>query len=224
MVLAEYEVPVAYSMVAMATNPPERRADAIQQFMCYWAAFNNIYVTIAERAGRRAQLRRNPDGSIRTRAAGQVTVPEVITVSEREQLNLAFQQFTEDLKRGLVEHSSARFFAYRTPSWRGQRIEQDERGQRLNGVLNVGYTVDARHPVWTPIDTVEFEAYERGGKTSERCDVLARQVLEVLYTVRNNTFHGGKRADDANDNEVLAKALPLLAMIVKSFVQVERAA
>jgi len=224
MVLAEYEAPVAYSMVAMAAQMPERRSDAIQQFRCYWAAFNNIYVTIAERAGRRARLRRNRDGSIRTRTEGQVSVPEVSTVSEREQLNLAFRQFTEDLKRGLVEHPSARFFVYRTPSWHGQRIEQDDRGQRLNGVLNVGYTVDARHPVWTPIDTVEFEAYQQGGKTPGRRDVLAKQVLEVLYTVRNNTFHGGKRADDANDNEVLAKALPLLVMIVKSFVQVERSA
>lgn len=31
-------------------------------------------------------------------------------------------------------------------------------------------------------------------------------------------FHGGKRADDANDREVLQKALPVLKMIVESFV------
>ncbi len=220
MVLSEYEVPVAYSMVAMAAQTPEWRSDAIQQFTCYWAAFNNIYVTIAEQSGRRAELRRNPDGSIKTRAIGQVSVPEVRSVSEREQLDLAFQRFTEDLRGGLVEHSSTKFFVVRTPSWRGQRIEQDDRGQRLNGVLNVGYTVDARHPVWTPIDTVEFDAYHGGAKTPERRDVLAKQVLDVLYTVRNNTFHGGKRPDDANDNEVLDRALPLLTMIVNSFVQV----
>ncbi len=88
MVLADYEIPVAYSMVAMAAQTPERRSDAIQQFLCYWMAFNNIYVTIADRAGRRAHLQRNPDGSIRTRAAAQVSVPEVSTVSEREQLGL----------------------------------------------------------------------------------------------------------------------------------------
>lgn len=224
MILADYEVPVAYSMVAMAAQTPERRSDSIQQFMCYWAAFNNIYVTIAERAGKRSQLKRNLDGSIRTRAAGQVNIPVVTIVSERDQLELAFQQFTDDLKRGLVEHACARFFVDRTPSWHGQRIEHDDRGQRLNGVLNVGHTVDARHPVWTPIDTAAFEAYSRGDKTPERLDGLAEQFLDVLYTVRNNTFHGGKRADDANDNEVLAKALPLLEMIVGSFVRVGRTA
>ena len=106
----------------------------------------------------------------------------------------------------------------------GQPIEHDDRGQRLNGVLNVGYTVDAQHPVWTPIDAAEFEACQSGAKTPKRRDELAKQVLDILYTVRNNIFHGGKRADDANDNEVLTRALPLLAMIVNSFVQVRRAA
>lgn len=224
MVLADYEVPVAYSMVAMASQTPARRPDAIQQFMCYWAAFNNIYVTIAERAGKGAQLKLNPDGSIRTRVVGQVNVPVVTTISERDQLELAFAHFADDLKRRLVEHASARFFVDRTPIWHGQRIEYDDGGQRLNGVLNVRYTVDARHPVWTPIDRAEFEAYCGGEKTPKRRDVLAAQVLDVLYTVRNNTFHGGKRADDASDNEVLAKALPLLTMIVWSFVRVEQAA
>jgi hypothetical protein len=224
-VLAAYEVPVAYSMVAMAAQtPPERRADAMQQFMCYWAAFNNIYVTISERAGRRAQLRRNPDGSIRTREIAQVKIPEVSTVSEREQIDSVFQQFPDDLKRALVEHTSAHFFVHRTPRWRGQPVVQDEGGQRLNGVLNVGYTIDARYPVWTPVDIIEFDAYQQGDRTAERRDALAKQILDVLYTVRNNTFHGGKRADDANDNQVLTEALPLLAMIVKSFVRVEQAA
>jgi hypothetical protein len=136
----------------------------------------------------------------------------------------AFQKFSDGLKRGLVEHPCTQFFVDRKPSWRGQCIEVDVSGQRLNGVLNVGYTVDARHPVWTPIDTVEFAAYHRGDKTPERLNALATQVLDVLYTVRNNTFHGGKRADDANDREVLEKSLPLLAMIVNAFVRFERAA
>jgi hypothetical protein len=222
--LTDYEVPVAYSMIRMAAEVPERRPDVIQQFICYWAAFNNIYVTISERAGRRAQLRRNPDGSLRTRAAAQVRVPVVSTVSEREQIDLAFQTFSDDLRRELVEHPSARFFVYRTPSWLAQPIAHDADGQALNGVLNVGYTTDAQHPVWTPIDTAEFEIFQEGGDTPARREALARQILDVLYTVRNNAFHGGKRADDANDIQVLKAALPLLVMIVNSFVQLERAA
>lgn len=224
MVFAAYEVPVAYSMVAMADRAPECRANAIQQFMCYWAAFNNIYVMVSERAGRRAQLKLNSDGSIRTRTTAQVKIPEVSTVSERDQLDLAFNHFPDSLKGKLVKHPSAPFFVYRTPRWQGNPVAKDENGQRLNGVLNVGYTIDARHPVWTPIDVAEFEAYQQGGDTPARRDALAKQILDVLYTVRNNTFHGGKQADDANDNQVLKEALPLLAMIVKSFVRVEQAA
>ena len=98
---------------------------------------------------------------------------------------------------------------HRTPCWRGQPITHDADGQGLNGVLNVWYTTDAQHPVWTPIDTVEFEKYQEGGEMPARREALARQILDVLYTVRNNAFHGGKRADDANDIQVMKEALPL---------------
>ena len=223
MTFAQYEVPVAYSMITMAMQLG-RPSHPLEAFTCYWAAFNNIYVTIAEQAGKKAQLRKNADGSLRTRAVGQVNLPDVAVVTEREQIDLAFQQFTGDLKCGLVEHPSSRFFVYRTPQWRGVPIERDARGQRLNGVLNVGHTLDAAHPVWAPIDTQMFEEYHGAARDVVRCDALAHQILNVLYAVRNNTFHGGKRADDANDREVLEKALPLLVMIVDSFVRIEEAA
>jgi len=222
-VFADYEVPVAYSMVRMATRFKED-VHPLEVFTCYWAAFNNIYVTIADQQGRRPQLKTNPDGSPRTRTVGQVKIPEVNSVSEREQLDLAFQQFTDELKRRVVEHASTSFFVYRTPQWRGQPIPRDANGQALNGVLNVGYTIDAQHPVWTPIDVQTFEEYQAGARDQARWDALARQILNVLYTVRNNAFHGGKRADDANDREVLEQALPLLIAIVDSFVQVRHAA
>jgi hypothetical protein len=221
-VFAEYEIPVAYSMVAMATQVPS--VHPLQAFTCYWAAFNNIYVAISERAGKSAQLRKNADGSLRTRAVGQINIPRVSTVSEREQIDLAFQRFPDELKRRIVEHSSTRFFAYRTPHWRGQPIEKDASGQRLNGVLNVGHTVDAKHPVWAPIDIGMFEAYQSGARNSVHRDALASQILDLLYTVRNNAFHGGKSADDANDTAVLEQALPLLVMIVASFVRIREAA
>jgi hypothetical protein len=110
------------------------------------------------------------------------------------------------------------FFVHRTPYWSGLPVERDGSGQRLNGVLNVGYTTDSKHPVWSPIDAKLFEAYQKGIRDGSTREPLARQILDVLYTVRNNTFHGGKRADDANDREVLQQALPLLKMIVDSFV------
>ncbi|MBC7947999.1 MAG: hypothetical protein H7Y42_08990 [Chitinophagaceae bacterium] len=219
MTFADYEVPVAYSMVTLAAQLSAPSSHPVQGFVCYWAAFNNIYVTIADKEGRRAQLRRNRDGSLRTRAVGCVNIPEVSPMRERDQIDLAFLNFTDKLKHELVDHPNTRFFVYRTPYWRGQPIENDATGQRLNGVLNVGYTLDAALPIWAPIDTIMFEKYSEVARDSETRDALARQVLDMLYIVRNNAFHGGKRADDANDREVLEKALPLLAMIVCAFLR-----
>jgi len=124
----------------------------------------------------------------------------------------------------MIEHPSTHFFANRIPQWRGRRIEEDATGQRLNGVLNVGHTSNPEYPVWSPIDVQALQDYQCGTRDPERYDALARQILNVLYTVRNNAFHGGKRTDDANDREVLDNALPLLAMIVTAFVRVRRAA
>ncbi len=223
MVFDEHEVRVARSMITMAMQLTEQSAHPLQLFTCYWAAFNNIYVTIAEQLGRRARLVKDANGSVCTRTLGHVKVPKVNPVSERDQIDLAFQQFTDDLKRDLVGHPSTRFFVYRKPCWQGQTIESDINGQRLNGVLNVGYTVDNAHLVWAPIDTAMFEQDRDGARDPARCDALAQQILNVLYTVRNNTFHGSKSADDASDQVVLEKALPLLIMIVESFLPIRKA-
>lgn len=51
MVFADYEVPVAQSMIKMAIQLQDATAHPMEGFLCYWAALNNIYVTIAERAG-----------------------------------------------------------------------------------------------------------------------------------------------------------------------------
>ena len=217
MQIDDYEVPVAHSMIAMALHRTHQ-PDPMGAFMRYWAAFNNIYIVVAERRGKLPQFRKNSDGSTRTRTVGQVTVPVVTPVREREQIDMAFEEFTDELKSRLVEHSSARFFAYRTPQWHGQPVQQDTHGQRLNGVLNVGYTRDVKNPVWAPIDTHAFEEYHRDARGLNNRDALARQIVDVLYTVRNNTFHAGKDPDDANDRDVLESALPLLVEIVEFFV------
>lgn len=92
----------------------------------------------AEQSGRRPELRRNGDGSIRTRSVGQVSVPEVNVVRERDQIALAFQHFTAELKQRLVEHPSTTFFVYRSPRWRGLPIIHDANGQRLQWRSDVG--------------------------------------------------------------------------------------
>jgi hypothetical protein len=50
--LDDHEVPVASSMIAMAESLRTGVGHPVQAFMCYWTAFNNIYVTLAEQAGK----------------------------------------------------------------------------------------------------------------------------------------------------------------------------
>lgn len=48
MILAYHEVPVAYSMMTLASYPSRSAFHPLQDSVCYWTAFNNIYVTVAD--------------------------------------------------------------------------------------------------------------------------------------------------------------------------------
>lgn len=219
MILREYEAPVAYSMVELASQFSVDSTHAISKYVCLWTAFNSIYVSLAERAGRMATLVMNAEGLPQTRAFGRLKMPTVAGVTERELLRIAFGCFAAPTKTALLESESTKFFADRIPNWRGCPIERDAWGQRLNGVINVGYTTCRDYPVWAPIDVAEYGRYLEGCKEEEPIDLLSCQILEVLYTVRNNTLHGGKRADDANDLEVVGRATPLLEIVVSAFLE-----
>lgn len=213
-----HQVPIAYSMIELVRQSALHAYEPFQEFMCYWMAFNNIYTTLSDNVGRRRELARSKDGTVKTRVVGGVILPKVEGPSEQEQLDIAFRHFDEELKRKLIMHNCTRFFVYRSPKWRGRAIQLDGRGQRLNGVLNVGYTINSDSPVWSPINTAHYEQYVRGSYDAEIQNSLAKEILTVLYTVRCNTFHGGKRIDDSNDRNVIRQATPLLILIVNYFL------
>lgn len=216
--LYRYQVPVAYSMVEFIRRAAAQMAEPFQEFMFYWMGFNNIYTTLSDQDGRRRAIRVARDGTPKRRAKGNVTMPAVEVPSEQEQLTIAFGHFSADLKHSLITHDCTRFFVHRSPLLHGTPIEVDAAGQRVNGVLNVGYTIDADNLVWSPIDTELYERYIQGDRNADARDALAKQILDLLYTVRCNTFHGGKRMDDSNDREVVERATPLLALIVTHFL------
>ena len=217
---AQHEIPVAYSMVALAHQATQITPEPFQELLCYWTAFNNIYTTITENRGHVARFQKLSDGTIRTIRNGSVLIPVVrMKLKERDEIDLAFEVFSVDLKRSLILHRNTKFFVYRHPKWHGREIEFDESGQKLNGVINIRYTINEKHPVWSPIDVPAYERYIRHQSEEDDEDLLARQILFLIYTVRNNTFHGGKQANDANDLEVVEKTLPLLKMVVEYFMQ-----
>ena len=220
-IFQRYDLPIAYSMIAAARRIRPRRDGnhPFEQYFLFWTAFNNIYTTIAHRKGRRTKIKENEDGSIVTIANGNVNIPEVVIVSEREQILLAFQEFDDDLKRTLILHKGTEYFVGRIPSWQGIKIEFDAFGQRVNGVINVNYTSDSQYPVWSPIDFQLYEEYLENPDNEEYGDLLAQQIVDLLYTIRINFMHGSKRFDDANDIAVVENALPMLELIVTSFTR-----
>ncbi len=231
MILYSVEAPVAYSMVSFARQslsrqtsvgqPLETNNRVYQLYLCYWAAFNNIYVTIYDKKGspRARYLQEKESKKVQEVRVANLRMLKVWIPSEKDQLSTVCTVFDRELRYKLVNHESAGYFARRIPKWKDKEVETDKFGQRLNGVLNVGRTLSRGYPVWSPIDIGAYEQYM--GRQNEEDGVpddLIEQIVNILYTVRNNLFHGGKRVHDENDIEVVEKALPLLSMIVESFL------
>jgi hypothetical protein len=103
------------------------------------------------------------------------------------------------------------------PLQNGRQITTGQFNQPVNGVLNIGYTIPG-YPRYSPVDEVPYSKYLADNTATQERDRVAKQVLNITYTVRNNLFHGGKRSDDGNAEEVLEKAFPLLRLIVLSFL------
>jgi len=220
-ILHKYELPIAYSMIEIARRIRPRRdgSHLFQQYFLLWTAFNNIYTTIADKKGTRTQIKMNGDGSIVTIPNGHVNIPKVIIVSEKEQIRLALQELDDDLKHTLVSHKGIEYFINRIPYWQGIQIEYDSFGQKVNGVLNINYTIDIQYPVWSPIDFKHYKEYLENPNDLENSNFLAGQIIDLLYTIRNNFMHGSKEFDDSNDIEVIDNALPMLELIVTYFIQ-----
>ena len=218
MTLYQHEVPVAFSMVRLAHPESRKKPLPFESYMCYWTAFNNIYTTLADRKGNAVEFRKS-NGSMRRDANGSVNIPKMKpTRGDKKEIEQVFDAFDENLKESLITHPNTDFFVHRIPRWKYHEIEFDANQQRVNGVINIRYTISEQHPVWSPIDIHAYERYKGNKLGKGDTDLLANQILLMLYTIRNNLFHGGKRADDANARQVVEMALPLLKMIVEFFI------
>jgi hypothetical protein len=209
-----WEIPVAYSMLELAqrSSTDYQTYRLFQRYMCYWVAFNNIYATIGEREGLQPQLVPGKVDQIEGYQFARVNAPR-----ERDLIDMAFIKFTDDLKHELAVHESTKFFVERKPLHNGRPVTVGQFNQPVNGVLNVGYSIKG-YPRYSPIDETSYKEYIADNSNTQARDRVAKQVLNITYTVRNNLFHGGKRSDDGNAEEVLEKALPLLRLIVVSFL------
>jgi hypothetical protein len=225
-------VPLATSMIQLAEQVMQTDPSAFQAFVCYWAAFANICTMLATQSGLRPRFGLRQNGTLRTRKvkvdpAGRIIkMAEVYPPTEKAKLDNAFKHFSDDLKHRLIMHPGTHFFVYRTPTWEGRPLKRDAFKQSLNGVINVGATVDARYPVWSPLSVYLYKQYSQEGPNSKTRNILSKQILDVLDTIHLNLRHGpqnvsgDRQAEDENDSTVVAQALPLLSMIVLDFVEI----
>jgi hypothetical protein len=209
--LHNYEIPVAVSMLQLAS----RTSEDIPNFMCLWVSFNNIYTTLWEKCRNHQRPTHlsgvDPSCPLKTSLTLTETIPR-----EHNLIEHAFAHLSDQGRHDLAVHPNVAFFAHRTPRYQSRLVHTDSAGKRLNGVLNVGYS-RPNHPVWSPLDMQVYQRYQGNHVDSGARDQLANQLVYIVYTVRNNIFHGGKRADDADDMEVVQKALPLLKILVQDF-------
>jgi len=138
----------------------------------------------------------------------------VILPSERELISEAINQLETKTKNTLITHENIDFFVNRIP--KGAPGNHDAAGQLINGVLNITRTMSPDMPVWSPINKQKYEKYLKEDLSDQ--NELAEQIIFMLYTIRNNLVHGSKDQNEANDVEVVEMALPLLEVVVGSFI------
>ena len=63
----------------------------------------------------------------------------------------------------------------------------------------------------------EYQKFISGDQSGQ--DVLTEQIIFMLYAIRNNLLHGSKSPGEENDVEVVINALPLLELLVTSFMR-----
>lgn len=212
------DLPVAASMLQLASSieVKPRTSQVIPHFMCVWVSFNNIYTKLWH-ACRDRQGADNQPASIFACSEDPTIELKQHPKYERQELEHVFAHFTSELKAELLHHSSTTFFAKRTctiPA--AARLLPDV--PRSNGVLNINRSTSTC-PAYTPIDTAALRRFRSDPTLAAERDLVSRQAFEIVYTVRNNIFHGGKSATNSNSLRVTANALNLLDLIVADFIR-----
>ncbi len=212
-----WQFPLASAMVRLVEHYPPGAMEPLEQYMCYWVGLKNICVTIANQQGCRAALRTS-DGELQLEQVGRFRMPKVRVPRERERFEAVYRAFPPELTEKLILHRCTRFFVNRLPRFLGNELTVDARGQGLNGVMDIGRTVEAANPVWCPVDQALYYSYLGGDRTRDGTETLGREILALLDTIGENRFHGGNRADDASIAHVVERGLPLLKEVVNWFV------
>lgn len=211
--------PVASGMMRLAGRSTLKY---FSKYMCLWSAYNNIYQYLSDQDGSRSELLKDSNNKLRTKEINGYLMPMVKTDSETDLILRAINKLDPDQIKEWLELPEVSFFGNRTPEGvKGECHPEkagcfDTFGQRINGVLNRTRTVDPWYPVYAPIDMEKYESFLNGDLTD--IDLLSKQLVMLLYTVRNNLMHGNKMVSSDNDSEVVRMACPILEHLLSCFV------
>jgi len=217
MSLADF--PVVSGMMRLAGRSTR---NYFSKYMCLWSAFNNIYQYLSGQDGFGSELLYDSNNKLRTKEINGYLMPMVKTDSETDLILRAINKLDSEQIKEWLELPEVSFFVNRTPeSAKGECHPEkagcfDTNGQRINGMLNRTHTVNPLYPVYAPIDMEKYESFLNGDLTS--IDLLSKQLVMLLYTVRNNLMHGNKMVSSDNDSEVVRKAYPILEQLLGYFV------
>lgn len=195
---------VAHSMVDHLDHPRRRPTTPFPRYACCWMAFNNIYFV--------AYRDYLASGHPRPHNRPKNQLPQ-----EKEHLDYIVTQFDDQLITRLLQSKTFQFFLNRRPEWHNGSVP-DTNGVRPNGVTNIAKSIYTERPVISGIDRATYTKWIGPNRTSADGNSLAKELVFMLFTVRNNMFHGGKEMSNTNANTVLRRAYILLRMIVNSFL------
>ena len=150
------QVLVAHSLINAARRMRKGGNEhPFKQYFYYWAAFNDIYSTISfDNNLRNSYITEPATGQPRREQKGSVQIPRVRRIREYQQIDEAYKDFDNDLKRRLITHPSTEFFVNRTPYWKRHRMEYDVfQQQKINSLKSVNLFQDnyRNHPEFNKI-------------------------------------------------------------------------
>ena len=185
-------------------------------------SFNNIYQYLSDQDGFGSELLYDSNNKLCTKVVNGYHMPKVRTKSESDLILRAINKLDLEQIKEWLELPEVSFFVNRTPEGAkgerrpGQPGRFDRYGQRINGVLNRTRTVCPLYPVYAPVDMEKYESFLNGDLTN--LEILSKQLVMLLYTVRNNLMHGNKMVSSDNDSEVVRMACPILEYLLSCFV------
>lgn len=203
--------PTAQTLVTISRS---LGGQTIPAYLCSWTALDSIIRLVSRQSGVKPQFILRKNGTMKLIEVGDVKMPKINSPDKVLMLETAVNTLDAQVKHALITHRSVEFFANRTPTFGNRVVKKNNRGQQLNGIIDISRTMDARYPIWCPITMSWYRAYMTGDGKNGLKDKLALDIVFLLETLRENLLY----SDGVNKQEcgehLVNCAQPLVNMLI----------